>query len=371
MHVIAAVSADDAAVVVAIVAARLLVPLLIPRYPLMILAAFLLDAVDNGLLGGLTGVDLSPHGPYQSWDKALDLYYLSIAYLSTLRNWTSGSAFRIGRFLFYYRLVGSVLFELLQSRAMLLVFPNTFEFFFIAYEVVRLRYDPARVAPRTWLLLAAGLWVFVKLPQEYWIHVAKLDFTDTVAERPWFGVACALGVLGLLAAARFHVYPRLPPPAHDWRLRADPLPVSLGEARRRHAHALLRRRALLAELGEQVALLALLCTVFAEILPGIDATPVQVTGAIVVIVGANAAISIAGARHGRLAGIPAGARFAALAAGNLAFVLAADLLLADRAEFQLGAGCFFALLITLIIWLYDVYKPVHDIRFAANTPHRR
>ena len=363
---VASVPADDAAVVVVIVAARLLVPLLVPRFPLMIAAAFLLDAVDNGLLSAWTELDLSADGPYQSWDKALDIYYLSIAYLSTLRNWTSRSAFRIGQFLFYYRLVGNVLFELLQSRAMLLVFPNTFEFFFIAYEAIRLRYDTTRVPARTWMLLAAGLWVVVKLPQEYWIHIAQRDFTDTVAEHPWFGIACALGALGVLAAAWFLVRPRLPPPSHDRRLRADPLPVSLGQARLRHARDLLRRRALLAELGEQVVLLALLCIVFAEILPGIDATPSQVVVGVVVIVGANAAISIADARHGRLGRAPAAARFATLVACNLAFVFAASLVLSDRADFQLGAGCFFALLITLIIWLYNVYKPVHDVRFDRS-----
>jgi hypothetical protein len=112
------VPADDVVIVTAIVAARLLVPLLIPRVPLLIIAAFLLDAVDNGLLDRFTEVDLGADGPYQSWDKALDIYYLSIAYLSTLRNWGSGAAFRIARFLFYYRLLGIVLFELLQSRAM-------------------------------------------------------------------------------------------------------------------------------------------------------------------------------------------------------------------------------------------------------------
>jgi hypothetical protein len=232
---------------------------------------------------------------------------------------------------------------------MLLVFPNTFEFFFIAYEAIRLRYDTTRVAARMWLLLAAGLWVFVKLPQEYWIHIAQLDFTDTVAAHPWFGIACAVGLAGGLAAAWFFVRPRLPAPSHAWRLRADPLPVSLRQA---------RRRARLAELGEQVVLLALLSIVFAEILPGIDATPVQVTVGIVVVVGANAAISAAGGR------------FAALVACNLAFVLAASALLSDRADFQLGAGCFFALLITLIIWLYNVYKPVHDVRERAGRRDR-
>jgi hypothetical protein len=365
--VIAALPADDAAVVVVIVAARLLVPLLIPRFPLAIVAAFLLDAVDNGLLDRFTEVDLSADGPYQSWDKALDIYYLAIAYLSTLRNWTNHAALRIARFLFYYRLAGIVLFELLESRAMLLVFPNTFEFFFIAYEVVRLRHDPARISTRSWLLVAAGLWVLVKLPQEYWIHIAQRDFTDTVAEHAWFGVACALGVLALLAVLLLVVRPRIPPPAHGWRLRADPLPISFAAAHAQHARRLRAPRAQLGELAEQVALLALLCTVFAEILPHIDATPVQVTVGVAAIVLVNAAIGVAAARRSGSDPAP----FAALLAVNLALIFAAHAILGDRRDFDLGTGCFFAFLITLIIWLYDAYKPVCDARvkdpFNART----
>ena len=148
---LAALAADDRSVVVAIVLARLALPLLIPRVPLVILAALVLDAVDNSLLAHLTSVDLGPAGPYQSFDKALDVYYLAIAYLATMRNWTSAPAFRIARFLFYYRLAGVVAFELLDSRAMLLVFPNTFEFFFIAYEGLRTRWDPDRWSGRFWL----------------------------------------------------------------------------------------------------------------------------------------------------------------------------------------------------------------------------
>ena len=62
-----------------------------------------------------------------------------------MRNWSSDAAFRVSQFLFDYRLVGVMLFELLDSRLMLLIFPNTFEYFFIAYEVIRLRFDPSRV----------------------------------------------------------------------------------------------------------------------------------------------------------------------------------------------------------------------------------
>jgi hypothetical protein len=145
-----AMAADDRFLIVAIVLSRLALPLLIPRFPLVILAALVLDAVDGSLLAHFTSVDVGPNGPYQSFDKALDIYYLAIAYLATMRNWRSTPAFRIARFLFYYRLVGVVAFELLDSRAMLLIFPNTFEFYFIAYEGLRLRWDPERWPGRLW-----------------------------------------------------------------------------------------------------------------------------------------------------------------------------------------------------------------------------
>ena len=65
-----------------------------------------------------------------------------------MRNWTNLDAFGISRFLYYYRLVGVVAFELTQIRALLLVFPNTFEYFFDAYEAVRIRWDPRRMSRR-------------------------------------------------------------------------------------------------------------------------------------------------------------------------------------------------------------------------------
>ena len=51
---LAAIAADDLVVVTAIVVARLALPLLIPRIPLIILAALALDGIDNSLLAHLT-----------------------------------------------------------------------------------------------------------------------------------------------------------------------------------------------------------------------------------------------------------------------------------------------------------------------------
>ena len=74
-------------VFVAVVGGRFLLPLLIP-YPLpAIVACLILDGVDQTIF------QVFGHDPpnYQSYDKAMDVFYLSIAYLSTLRNWESVS----------------------------------------------------------------------------------------------------------------------------------------------------------------------------------------------------------------------------------------------------------------------------------------
>src|ERR671916_3230969 len=100
-----------------VIGARFLAPLFIPRFPLpAILAALVLDGVDQTIFQTL-GYD--PPG-YQGYDKAMDVYYLSIAYLSTMRNWTSRPAVQVARFLYFYRLVGVVAFELTEWRPLLL-----------------------------------------------------------------------------------------------------------------------------------------------------------------------------------------------------------------------------------------------------------
>ncbi len=362
ISLLASVAADDAAIVVAIVASRLIVPLFIPRVPLVIVAALLIDAVDQTILAELTAVNTGEDGPYQSYDKALDVYYLTVAYLSTIRNWTSEGAFRVGQFLFFYRLVGVTLFELFEQRALLLVFPNTFEYFFIAYEVVRLRRDPARFSTRFWVLLAAGIWVFVKLPQEYWIHVAQRDFTDTVREYPAFGVACVLGVLGLLALALFVVGPRLPAPDWGYRFAADSVAPELGtpDARLRSR---LGRGILSVQLIEQVVLLSLLCVIFAEILPGTTAPPLEVALGVSIIVLANTLVSIWVARRGGI-DIRSGALLYTLRlALNVALVASAGALTSERDAVPFGHALFFAQLITLVTWLYDWYRPLYEARF--------
>ena len=101
-----------------------------------------------------------------------------------------------------------------DNRSLLLLFPNTFEYYFIFYEAVRCLWDPATRTRRFWLWSAGLIWVFIKLPQEYWIHVAQIDTTDLIADKPWVGVLMAVAVVALLAVFWFVVRPRLDPTDH-------------------------------------------------------------------------------------------------------------------------------------------------------------
>ena len=175
-------TAGDITLITLIVGLRLLVPLLLPLIPLpAIIACLVIDAADQTIFqNNLTPATWSAvENSYQGYDKSLDIYYLAMAYMATMRNWTNLVAVSVSQFLWYYRLVGVTIFETLHDSAdpsswrwLLLVFPNTFEYFFIAYEAVRLRWDPRRMSKRFVIGMAAFIWIFIKLPQEWWIHVA-------------------------------------------------------------------------------------------------------------------------------------------------------------------------------------------------------
>ena len=253
----------EMAIVAAVILARLLVPLLIFKYPLpAILACLVIDAADQSIFQAVVpDADLSG---YQSYDKALDIYYLTLAYISTLRNWTSQFAVSIVRFLLYYRLVGVVLFELTQERWFLFIFPNTFEYVFIFYEAVRVRWDPTRMSKRLLLGATAFIWIVIKLPQEWWIHIAQLDTTDlvqeqifgvpagtswvdTFAQRPYVLVVFARRRGARSAVLAWWVFANvLPAPDRPITLRADdedgrePRPTRLMEVRNQLATAPVR-----------------------------------------------------------------------------------------------------------------------------------
>jgi hypothetical protein len=370
----------DGVVFWTVVAARVLVPLAVPRFPLpAMLAALVIDGIDQTIFQTVTSLDLTG---YQSYDKALDVYYLSIAYTATLRNWTHLTAFGVSRFLYFYRLVGVVLFELTQVRAVLLVFPNTFEYFFDFYEAVRVRWDPLRMTRNLVIGAAAFIWVFIKLPQEWWIHVAQLDATDTIktvifgvsadsswadaiANRPSVLVAIVVGVTVLLVGAWWVITRRLPPADHPPTIDADvpptPVdPVAIDHARRRIAERLIDR-----ELLEKVVLLSLVSVIFGRMLPNVEATPLETAVGVALVVIASTAISEAIVRRGT-GWDTAALQFGVMLVVNLVVVMIGIALVAALTSRQIEHALIFVLLVTVVVTLYDRYRPIHVARFSVG-----
>jgi len=368
----------DAIVFWAVVGARVVVPLGVFRFPLPImLAALVIDGIDQTIFQTFTHLDLSG---YQQYDKALDVYYLSLAYLATFRNWVNRDAFDVSRFLFYYRLVGVVLFEQTQIRAILLIFPNTFEYFFDTYEAIRTRWDPRRLARNLLIGIAAFIWIFIKLPQEWWIHVAELDatdliktrifgvsadasWTDAVANAPWVLPVVAVVVIALVGAAWWVVTHRLPPADHSFTVDADKhQPMVAGEAidreRRRIAEQVFS-----VELLEKVVLIGLVSVIFSRMLPGADPAAIDVligTGVLVVL---NTIVSSLLVRRGDR---PHGAiqQFVVTLAMNVGIVLIGGIVLGTLHGVQVEHALVFVLLLSLIVTGYDRYRPLYKARFA-------
>ena len=352
-----------AIVFVAVVLGRLLLPLLILRYPLpALIGCLVLDGVDQTIFQ-LFGYD--PPG-YQSYDKAMDVFYLAIAYLATLRNWVDLNAFRVSRFLYFFRLVGVVLFELTQARAVLLLFPNTFEYFFIAYEAIRSRWSPRRLSLVAWIGVAAAIWVVVKLPQEYWLHVAQLDVTDTLAEN-WWAPPLLAGLLAVGAAVFWWaVRPRLPEAEWPWRFVADPLPEEMDTVEERYAWHVrwgsLRTWATL----EKVVLVGLLSVVFAETLPGVRATELQLFTGVGIVVVLNAGLTLLQSR--RSTSYPSlGAAFGLRLLVNVVFVIVAQFVLRrEGGALDPVDTLFYLSLISLITTIHDRFRPVLAVRVVAE-----
>ncbi len=349
----------------AVVGGRFLVPLLIPWFPLpAIIACLVLDAADQTIFQAF-GYD--PPG-YQNYDKAMDIFYLSVAYLAAMRNWDNLHAFAVARFLFYYRLTGALLFELTHERWLLLVFPNTFEYFFIAYELWRTRWRTRPITERTWILTAAFIWVVIKLPQEYWLHVAELDVTDTL-ENYWWAWPVLIALLVLLAAILwFGVRPRLPEPAYTLRLRSDPIPDAVDTS---------ASLAVLRVAGgwvvswmtlEKVVLVGLVAVIYGQFLPTVTMSTVELFVSIGLLVALNAVITLLFSRR-RWTVESAALSVVSRIGLNVALVALFETLTA-----RAGNGWttfFFLCLISLITTLHDRYQPIYAFRRAEERAAQR
>jgi hypothetical protein len=365
-----------------VVLARFLVPLTIPRYPLPgILASLIIDAIDQTIFQQFTNLNLDG---YQGYDKALDIYYLTIAYISTLRNWTNLYAYRVSQFLLYYRLFGVTLFELTYEppgpRWLLLIFPNTFEYFFIFYEIVRLRWDPVKMSKRFVIISAAAIWIFIKIPQELWIHIWQMDttdfikedifgvptdtpFTEIIADNLWIIALAAVVAVLIVVIARW-VIKRLPPA--DWPLSIDAndhLDIS-PEAVENQWIPKETGRFFNSVLLEKIALVSLVSIIFAQILPEVRATTLELALGVAFVIVLNTVLShwLAGRGTTWRSTLQ---QFIVMVVVNFGLVLVFAFLLPEfDGSINLGNTLFFVLLLTLIVTLFDRYRPYYDMRVA-------
>ena len=367
-------SSLDWIVFVLVVGARLMVPLLIGRFPLpAILASLVIDGVDKSIFQAFTDLDLSN---YQSYDKALDVYYLTIAYLAVLRNWRDRFSVGVVASLWYYRLVGVLAFELTGARWLLMAFPNTFEYVVIAIEAVRTRWDARRLSRSAVLWVTGLIWVVIKLPQEWWIHVAQLDFTDEFktrvlgvdpeegwaagfANRPWVVGLLVVLVVALLLVARW-AWPRLPRP--DW-----PFTVDADEVARRSGPDVQRTTSVTRwAVVEKLVLVGLVTTILVVSYPRIEArwwaAWIVVAGTVLV----HAAVQVWRLRTGRTGLTSLGAQLALNTAISLVAMAVLTALLSG-VRVSLVDAALFAYVVALITTLYDRWAPAAWTRAAVGS----
>jgi hypothetical protein len=364
-----------------VIAARILVPLSIPRFPLPgILAALIIDGVDQTIFQQFPSIALEG---YQGYDKAFDIYYLTIAFISTLRNWTNRDAFQISRFLYFWRLVGVALFELTNLRLLLLIFPNAFEYFFIFYEAYRLRWEPQKMSRKVAIGAAIFIWVVIKLPKEYWLHIAQFDTTDLLktevfrvpVDTGWgvifqtSPVLCLalillpiLGLLGLL----WLLVRRLPPADHAFSLSADVHDPVFAPDLVQSALESEAREIVDVALVEKVAFSALVSLSFAQVLPDIRANTVELLVGITLLVIVNTIVSHLLARR-KFGWVFTMWEFVVLVAVNAGLFLVYSFWRLQTGEpVNLTNVIFFVLLLSLLITLYDRYRQIYLIRFKLK-----
>lgn len=129
--------------------------------------AVLIDFSDLFLMNLL---DLGGVRDYQAFDKYLDQVY-QFTFLVVALRWT-GPARTVSIWLYVYRLVGFLVFEVTQQRSVLLLFPNVFEFWFL-FVAGMLHWRPGFAL--TWKTSATfgAVLLVAKEFQEYALHQAR------------------------------------------------------------------------------------------------------------------------------------------------------------------------------------------------------
>jgi hypothetical protein len=237
--------------------------------------------------------------------------------------------------------------------------------------VVRTRWDAGRLSRKALLWTAGLIWVCIKLPQEWWIHVAQLDFTDEFkrvvlgveptdtwaegfANRPWV-IAVLLGLVVALWFGWRWLRRRLP--AQDWPFTLDADRVSALTGFVPRGPVALAPHGV-GHLLEKVALAALVTMIMVESYPRIDPSPTTVALVVGATVVAHAGLSVWRARgHApRVGALPLGVQVGANTLISVVAILVfATFATGRRGAVSAGDVLFFGYLVALVVTLYDRY----------------
>ncbi|NCG34957.1 MAG: hypothetical protein GWO78_03035 [Dehalococcoidales bacterium] len=131
--------------------------------------AILVILIDFSDLFMMNLISLGGVRNYQLLDKFLDLFYIVYFLLITLR-WHKILR-NISILLFIFRILRFILFEFFQSRIILFIFPNIFEFWFIGITLLFL--FRSKIYKRK-IIIVIFVSTALKLIQEYILHVWKV-----------------------------------------------------------------------------------------------------------------------------------------------------------------------------------------------------
>ena len=174
---------------IVVLALRILVPITILRWRITgAISSMLLDAIDViivDILASAFGEKPGLGSHYQTYDKWLDMYYLSVEAFVSVR-FTNVLARNTSLALYIFRLVGIIAFAATgeQYRKLIFFFPNLFENFFL-YCIISQRFAP-KLMPKSIKSLAVILLILYipKFAQEWALHFQQITpwnwFRETV-----------------------------------------------------------------------------------------------------------------------------------------------------------------------------------------------
>ncbi len=151
---------------------RLIVPFFIFTYPLWtIFIASFLDLYD----GEVASKRVLTHSQYQIYDKILDLWWYTLVFFYVLVNFPQHALFFLT--LYFYRLIGESFFFFFRKREVLFFFPNLFENAFLLLYFYNLLVG-INIFDSDLLYAYLSIAFFIKLFQEYLIHIKKITFSE-------------------------------------------------------------------------------------------------------------------------------------------------------------------------------------------------